>query len=224
MHLNKINISIMGMCCLKGSSKRNEGVRVMNEILSADYSDKKPLCKEDIKIIYEKIIVLEYNTKLYEKRDLQAQRAKLIKSDLNEKYLELIRNTRKLEDEINSAVKSQVIEEYQIPLESFESIKELEDTKEIIEAAIINLHRAIRRNKNKLGITETMAIELIKKYQCEYDKCNFMLSSIPELAKQLSVMYDENQNINYIDIMTADSFYYQFKLLPIEIQAFIEDN
>ena len=213
------------MCCLKGSAKKNEGISIMvDEMLSGTYEDKKPLSKEDLKIILNKIAIMTYNTKLYEKRNLQAQRSKLLKNGLNNNYLELLTNTKKLEEEVNNAVKAQVLEDYKVPQESYDAVKQSEDAKEVKEAVIGTLHQAIRDNRIKLGLTEKLSIELGQKYQSEYDKTNFLLNSNPEMASKLSVIYDDTQIVNYVEVMVADNMYNQFKLLPIEIQAFIEEN
>ena len=197
---------------------------MVDEMLSGTYEDKKPLSKEDLKIILNKIAIMTYNTKLYEKRNLQAQRSKLLKNGLNNNYLELLTNTKKLEEEVNNAVKAQVLEDYKVPQESYDAVKQSEDAKEVKEAVIGTLHQAIRDNRIKLGLTEKLSIELGQKYQSEYDKTNFLLNSNPEMASKLSVIYDDTQIVNYVEVMVADNMYNQFKLLPIEIQAFIEEN
>eukprot|EP00826_Nyctotherus_ovalis_P065423 TRINITY_DN9620_c0_g4_i1.p1 TRINITY_DN9620_c0_g4~~TRINITY_DN9620_c0_g4_i1.p1 ORF type:complete len:243 (-),score=56.06 TRINITY_DN9620_c0_g4_i1:73-729(-) len=215
----------MGMCCAKGNTKRNEGVPIIIEdTLSADYSDKKPMSREDLRIVLSKIYILEYNMKLYDKRSLQAQRAKTLKTGLNEKYLELVKETRRLDDEISAAVKAQVFEDYKIPSESFEAAMASPDSHEISEVALMNLHKAIRDNRKKLGLSESAAIHLVRGYQNAYDKCNFMLNSSPAFAKELMDLYDENQSVNYIELTTGDSLFNDFNLLPIEILAFIEEN
>ena len=215
----------MGMCCAKGNNKRNEGVMItIEELLSADYSDKKPLTMDDLRIVLSRMLILEYNMKLYDKRNLQAQRARVLKTGLSEKYVELVRETRKLDDDISSAVKTQVLEDYKTPSESFEASITSFNAKETAEAALMNLHKGIRENRKKLGLSESAAVNLVRGYQNAFDKCNFMLNSSPGFAKQLSELYDENQRVNYIELTTADSLYNEFNLLPIEMLAFIEDN
>ena len=212
------------MCCSNRNSKKNEGVMiVMDETLSSDYSDKKTISKEDLRIILNKIYILEYNMKLYDKRNLQAQRAKELKSGLNKNYVELVKKAKKLEDDISEAVRIQVLETFKVPSESFESTLASSDSGEIIEASLMNLYKAIRNNKKKLGLSEARFIQLTNNYDNTYDKCNFLLTSSPECAQQLSEIYDDNQSISYIQLVVADSLYYEYSLLPIEVQAFIED-
>eukprot|EP00826_Nyctotherus_ovalis_P066711 TRINITY_DN9890_c0_g2_i1.p1 TRINITY_DN9890_c0_g2~~TRINITY_DN9890_c0_g2_i1.p1 ORF type:complete len:218 (+),score=77.80 TRINITY_DN9890_c0_g2_i1:147-800(+) len=215
----------MGMCCAKGSSKKNEGIIIaVDETLSTDYTDKKTMAKDDLRILLNKISVLEYNTKLYDKRSLQAQRAKGVKIGVNERYVELVRETKKLEDEVSAAVKAQVLEEYKVPSESFESALLSPDATEVSSAALMNLFKAIRESRQKLGLNEAATAELGRNYESTYHRCNFMLNSSPAIAKDLSELYGDNQHVNYLDVIVADSLYYEYNLLPVELMAFIDDS
>lgn len=214
----------MGICCPKGPSIKDDTIAIpLHESLSKSFSQSDIFTKDDIEGILKQIVYTEYNTKLYEKRKLQGERARVVKEGINRKYLELMKDTRKLNKETFNEVEEQVLKKLSVDPEGYRAAKAFLNIKEIEESVHRSLLRTIKETQNKLGINEAIANDLIGAYQQTYDKANFLMNSRPEQAMSLSELFHNDSIIGYLDILIADLLYDKYKLLPIEIMAFIEE-
>eukprot|EP00826_Nyctotherus_ovalis_P040824 TRINITY_DN4056_c0_g1_i11.p1 TRINITY_DN4056_c0_g1~~TRINITY_DN4056_c0_g1_i11.p1 ORF type:complete len:187 (-),score=76.07 TRINITY_DN4056_c0_g1_i11:165-680(-) len=165
-----------------------------------------------------------YNTKLYEKRNLQSRRAKLLgnKKPSNE-YLELIEETKKLENEIIKETTSKVLEDCKVDPRIFERSKEALNKEKLQEEVAKGLMEEIKELQSKLGLSQEKIANLNEKYRTAYNEANFMLSSYPDTAQRLAVLFENELYLDYTDFMAADMLYNEFQLLPIEIASFAEE-
>jgi len=213
----------MGMCCPGSPSIKEDTIAIpLNENLSKQFSHSDIFTKEDIETILKQIVFTEYNTKLYEKRKLQGQRAQAVKVEVGKKYLELMKDTKKLQRENFRVVEEQVLNKLSINPENYQSAKVSLNIKEIEDSVLKTLLKAIRDTQSKLGITDTIANDLINSYHQTYHKANFLMNSKPELAMSLSELFQEEFASNYLDVLIADLLYDKYKLLPIEVLAFVD--
>eukprot|EP00826_Nyctotherus_ovalis_P040827 TRINITY_DN4056_c0_g1_i5.p1 TRINITY_DN4056_c0_g1~~TRINITY_DN4056_c0_g1_i5.p1 ORF type:complete len:265 (+),score=74.07 TRINITY_DN4056_c0_g1_i5:48-797(+) len=217
-----INI-LMGNCCR--SSQRNEGIKLDEKVTPMpDLSGKAILTESDVVMILKRAYVQEYNTKLYEKRNLQSRRAKLLgnKKPSNE-YLELIEETKKLENEIIKETTSKVLEDCKVDPRIFERSKEALNKEKLQEEVAKGLMEEIKELQSKLGLSQEKIANLNEKYRTAYNEANFMLSSYPDTAQRLAVLFENELYLDYTDFMAADMLYNEFQLLPIEIASFAEE-
>eukprot|EP00826_Nyctotherus_ovalis_P044040 TRINITY_DN4714_c0_g1_i2.p1 TRINITY_DN4714_c0_g1~~TRINITY_DN4714_c0_g1_i2.p1 ORF type:complete len:248 (+),score=73.78 TRINITY_DN4714_c0_g1_i2:98-745(+) len=213
----------MGICCPGGPSIKDDTIAIpLNESLSKQFAHSDIFTKDDVEAILKQIVFTEYNTKLYEKRKLQKQRAQVAKEEVSKKYLELMKDTKKLDKENFAAVEEQVLKKFSINPESYQAAKASLNMKEIEDAVLESLLKTIRETRNKLGITDAIATDLMNSYQQTYDRANFLLNSKPELAMSLSELFQHEFGANYLDIIIADLLYDKYKLLPIEMLAIVE--
>ena len=215
----------MGNCWR--SSSENEGINI-NERLAPmlDLSTKTKLTESDVEMITKRIHVIEYNTKLYEKRNLQSQRAKFLSANNkkpNDQYLALIRETKELENEILETATEQVLKDYKVNIKIFkESIEVL--NKEKIDSEVTKaLKEEITGLQMKLGLNEKKLGELNVKYKDTYREADFMLSSHPDIAQRLSLLFENELCLNSSDVIASDILYDEYKLLPIELVSFVNE-
>lgn len=213
----------MGICCPGGPSIKDDTIAIpLNESLSKQFAQSDIFTKDDVEAILKQVVFTEYNTKLYEKRKLQKQRAQAAREELNTKYLALMKDTKKLGKENFAAVEELVLKKFSVNPESYQAAKASLNMKEIEDAVLESLYNTIRETRNKLGITDAIATDLMNSYQQTYDRANFLLNSKPELAMSLSELFQHEFGPNYLDIIIADLLYDKYKLLPIEMLAIVE--
>jgi len=215
----------MGNCCTRNAINRNNGVFVnLNQTLSPTYQQHQQLNEEDVRMILKRIIYLDYNAKLPEKRKLQQQRKKILDKEIGEEYVKIMEDSKKLELDVYREMKTQVLNDLKIEKDNYEQALPPLNIKTITEEVTKSLLNDIRINKSKLGISKSNVVEIKKNYPTVYDKCHKKLAEIPDIARRLSDLYEEDLFLNYIDAITADTLYNNYKLLPLEIQAFLIDD
>ena len=116
-----------------------------------------------------------------------------------------------------------IFEKYKINVESFNTAKGKIEEEKLIEDSIKGLLEEIRELEQKLGLNEEKIKKMNEMYHESYNKCDFMMRSIPEISQELSYIFEDELYLSYTDIVAADSIYNEFKLLPIEVQAFIDE-
>lgn len=215
----------MGNCCR--SSSRNEGIKLEENVTPMpNLSEKARLTESEVEMILKRAYMVEYNNKLYEKRNLQSRRAKLLSGNNkkpNDQYLKLIEETQELETELLKEAITKVLEDCKADPKVFEKSKEGLDKDKLDEKLARNLMEEIKELRDKLGLNADKVIELNEKYRRAYDEANFMLSSYPDMAQKLASLFENELYLDYIDLVAADTLYDEYKLLPIEIVSFVED-
>ena len=199
-----------------------EPISITKDGNTQDHSKNELLLENDVKIIKCRILVRDYNEKLYEKRNLQSRRAKSLEKGLTNEYYELIKATSDIDAEIMKVAEKETLLEYKIDPELFAKTKKFMNMQEISEIAIKNLMDLIRNNIAKIGLRGPNLEKLKSEYQAKYSECNFKLSEKPELTQKIAQCFHEDIYLNYTEIMTADMLYPEFELLPIEVASFID--
>ena len=210
-------------CCGKDAAPIYENNEInIKELFEPSQLEGVDITEDILKGIMKRIIYTEYETKLKEKRNLQEQRARILRNGLSMDYVKVMRTTKQIEDEIYAEVETVVLDNLKVKIEDFQKAKEEFNIKLITEAAINNLLSEISKSKEKLNLNDEEALKIKGKYTTTYDIQNYYLNNHPELALELEQIYGNNDYFNYLDIVTADALYSDLKLLPIEIQAFID--
>ena len=93
----------------------------------------------------------------------------------------------------------------------------------MVEDSTKGLLEEIRELEQKLGLNTAKIRKMNEMYHESYSKCDFMMRSFPEISQELSYIFEDELYLSYTDIVAADNIYNEFKLLPIEIQAFIDE-
>ena len=215
----------MGNCCIRNLPGKNEGVFVnLGQRLSSTYEEDEILTHDDIKIILRRIIYSEYNERLADKRKLQYQRKKLLNKEIGEEYIKLIEESKKLELDVHKEVEEKALKDLKVNRENYESAISSIDLHSIKEMITKELLNEIKLNKKKLGMDKESIAELKKKYKSVYDECYKKIIATPDIARRLYDLYEDDLYLNHIDIVTTDTLYNSFKLLPLEAQAFIIED
>lgn len=215
----------MGNCCR--SSSRNEGINLEENLAPLpNLSGKKILTESEVLTILKRAYTVEYNTKLYEKRNLQSRRAKILsgnKKKPNDQYLGLIQQTKELEAGVFKEAIVKVLKDCKVDPKVFEASKEKLKKNKLDEAVAKSLMEEIKELRDKLGLNEDKVIELKEKYRAAYDEADFMLSSYPDIAQKLAALFENELYLEYTDFVATDTLYNDYKLLPIEMVSFTED-
>eukprot|EP00826_Nyctotherus_ovalis_P048408 TRINITY_DN5701_c0_g1_i11.p1 TRINITY_DN5701_c0_g1~~TRINITY_DN5701_c0_g1_i11.p1 ORF type:complete len:214 (-),score=80.73 TRINITY_DN5701_c0_g1_i11:96-737(-) len=209
----------MGNCCPKSAASSGIDEPLLHPTLGSDFEEGKALTEEQLKRLTTSVVFAGYRKDIERRRRLQAQRAKIVKGGLSEEYLRLARETSELEKTCCSAAEVEVLGKLKVTKEEYEKAKE--SFSGILGAAMEGVMRAIREGKN---LSRAKALDLAHKYQQAYDEANFVLNSKPENARKLSDIYEGNDLIGYVDLFVADKLYNEFKMLPIEVHAFISEH
>ena len=213
----------MGNCC--GSSRKNEGIPIdVYESVGPIYKETNILTENDLKIIMKRIYTIQYNSKLYEKRSLQAQRANALKKELGNEYLQLVIKSQTFEKNILDTAKKEALKALQVDTNAFNKIYDSINITDVKRMAMNAVFERIRDKQDKLGLSESAYSKLMSRSEIAYDECDFQLNSHPDIALQLSNAYDEDSYFSCEDVMMADKLYSEFRLLPIEIYAFIDEE
>eukprot|EP00826_Nyctotherus_ovalis_P051652 TRINITY_DN6464_c0_g1_i3.p1 TRINITY_DN6464_c0_g1~~TRINITY_DN6464_c0_g1_i3.p1 ORF type:complete len:218 (-),score=46.48 TRINITY_DN6464_c0_g1_i3:18-671(-) len=190
-------VVLMGNCCTRDSPDKNTGVFVnLSQNISPNYEKDKTLTEYDIQIILKRIIYLAYNARLPDKRRLQSQRNRLLKKSIKEEYVRLMEDSRRLDLDAYKEVEDQVLSSFRVDREDYESATSSIDLTAITEAITKELLMAIRLNKNKLDVSKKDIAELKQKYPTEYDKYRVKFAGIPDVARRLSDLYEEDVCLN----------------------------
>lgn len=214
-------LPFMGSCCV--NTQKNIGIPVdFSARLSSGYSQDGILTQSDMVTILKLVFTLQYNEKLYEKRALQAQRARALREGFGERYLELAEETQDLERLIFACMEKRVLQELNVASKVYYDAKDYMDMKDIVMAAMADVLQAIRDSRQRLGLRNSGYKKLLTIYQSVYNECDFILNSQPDTALRFSNLYDEESYLSCEDVMMSDALYKEFKLLPIEIYALIE--
>ena len=216
----------MGGCCQ--SSSKNEGIPIdiPSDKPEKTYGDDYVFTEEDVIKIMKEIYCAKYNNKLYEKRNLQARRAKALhenKTKLNPEYIKLAKESKELESNALREAEKNIFEKYKINVESFNTAKGKIEEEKLVEDSTKGLLEEIRELEQKLGLNTAKIRKMNEMYHESYSKCDFMMRSFPEISQELSYIFEDELYLSYTDIVAADNIYNEFKLLPIEIQAFIDE-
>ena len=215
----------MGNCFR--SSSRNEGISLeQNLVPLPDMHEKTELTESEVEMILKRVHMLAYSMRLYEKRNIQSKRAKLLSgngNNPNNQYIKLVEDTKELENEILKEAKKKVLADCKVDPNVFEESEKLSDLKKINESIAQGLMEEIKGLRDKLGLNEDKVIELNKKFRTAYDQVNFSLSSYPDVGQRLSTLFETETYLACTDFLAADILYNDYKLLPIEILSFVED-
>ncbi len=215
----------MGACWPSDPPEKNmEIVTYPKNVEIAVNPDNPNAAVQDVKEIMKRIMFMQYNARLYDKRSLQAKRSAALKSGISKEYVELLQETKTLHDECFKEVRDKVLRELKITLDTFETGKKSADLSAIRSEIKSALYDAIRANKQKLGVSDAMAKEISSKYQAVYTKCDYMSGAKPDLAREASKLFGEDSYVGYVEIMVADSLFDDYRLLPLEIEAFVEGD
>ena len=212
----------MGNCCPRNAmgSPVNLNEPLLNPTLGVDYEQDKPLTEEHLKRVLSDIYFTQYKTQLSQKRKLQGQRAKSVKNGLNDDYINLVADTVKLEESIHKQSEDYVLSTLRVNHEAYKTAQGSFNMESIIELAMKEVLRAIRGVKH---LESAKASDLVNKYQVVYDQSQFMLNSNPERAQKLSMLFTNDSYLTYTDMVVADRLYNDFKMLPLEIQAYLPE-
>ena len=180
----------MGSCCT--NNQKNAGIPIdLNSYIEPAYGQNGTLTENDIKTILKQIFTLQYNEKLYEKRELQALRAKTVREGFNERYIKLVEETQELERKLFKIIEGKVLQDFNVSPKAYHDTKETLNKREIIIAAMAYVLQAIRDNRRRLGLRNSAYTKLLNIYQETYNKCSLILNSKPDLSLKLAYLYDE---------------------------------
>ena len=212
----------MGNCCSRNGIEMNEGIIVpTNQSLGINYGQDKTLTEDDFKILLKRMIYLEYNTKLKEKRSLQSQRNKELENGMGENYISSLEKSRKLDHEIKNGVEDQVLAHYNVDKDAYINNKAKIDISKTIKEATNELFKDIKQSIMSFGYNEGKIEKIKSKYQVIYDETEKELDDLPDLNRRISDLYDDDVCLNYVDVVTSDKLSSKYGLLPIEFQALI---
>ena len=192
-----------------------------NESIGKEYESTKILTEDDVRKIIKAMIYLEYNTRIRDKRSLQAKRAGELNNGLSKNYLQLLRETKEIDNEIKPIVEAKVLTDYKVNPEDFKTARESMNTENIVNEVMETLLKSIFNKKEALCISGCDVLDIEEKLQNQYDEANFKLNANPEISMEIESLYKDEVYITSTDILVADAMYKDYKLLPLELQAMI---
>eukprot|EP00826_Nyctotherus_ovalis_P048696 TRINITY_DN5761_c0_g6_i2.p1 TRINITY_DN5761_c0_g6~~TRINITY_DN5761_c0_g6_i2.p1 ORF type:complete len:223 (-),score=45.20 TRINITY_DN5761_c0_g6_i2:16-684(-) len=199
----------MGNCCR--SSSKNDGITLDDKQSPLpNFSDRAKLTEIEYKMVMRRIWIMKYNTKLYEKRNLQSRRAKILignNKKPNDEYSTLIQETRAIESESLAACTAKVLEDYMISPATFEASKEGLDREKLEIEAVQGLMEEIRELQEKLGVNQKMLGELNAKCKEAYREAEFTMNSYPDVAQRLAALFENEPYLDCVDVIAADILY-----------------
>ena len=191
------------------------------DLIGKEYESTKILTEDDVKKIIKAMIYLEYNTRIRDKRSLQAKRAGELNNGLSKNYLQLLRETKEIDNEIKPIVEAKVLTDYKVNPEDFKTARESMNTENIVNEVMETLLKSIFNKKEALCISGCDVLDIEEKLQNQYDEANFKLNANPEISMEIESLYKDEVYITSTDILVADAMYKDYKLLPLELQAMI---